>query len=247
MTGKIVIVGIGPGNRDDTTPRAIKAIQGSSVIIGHRRSLDWIDDLIAGKEKVAGNLSPIERAEIAVQRALAGSDVAVVTTGDPGIYAIASVLLDKIKRESLNLDVTVVPGLPAATVASALLGSPIGQDFATISLSDQAEPWDKIKERLRSAAESDFVIVLYNPRGKVGDSRLKEAIDLLCACFKTSTPVGILTDMGGKNQRVNITTLGEMLQYKIDEQTLIIFGNSKTFVHCGRMITPRNYIKGVGY
>jgi precorrin-3B C17-methyltransferase len=247
MTGKIYLVGIGPGNADDMTRRAAGTIKTAAVVIGHKSCLDLIPDLTAGKEIIADDLSPVERAEIAVRRALAGASVAMVTTGDPGVYAIASTLFSWLQRESLKLNVVVVPGLPAANVASALLGSPLGYDFATISLTDKGTPWHEITARIKAAAGSGFVIVFYNPIGKVGDSRLKEAISVIGESLPGSVPVGIVADINGEAQKVKITTLDQVLTGKIDDQSLIIIGNTKTFVFEGRMITPRKYVKGIGY
>lgn len=247
MTGNIYLVGIGPGNSDDMTPRAVNSIRKAAVVIGHKSCLELIPGLTAGKETIAGELSPVERAEIAVKRALSGRSVAIVTTGDPGVYAIASTFFSYLKRERLKLEVVVVPGLPSANVASALLGSPTGYDFATISLTDKGTPWNDITARIKAAAESGFVIILYNPRGKPGVSRLNEAISVLNESLQKSVPVGIVTDIDGEAQKVKITTLGRVLTGDIGNQSLIIIGNSKTFVFDGRMVTPRKYLKGIGY
>lgn len=247
MTGRVYLVGIGPGNPEDMTPRAIRTIKAAAVIIGSGSCLELIIDITSGKELISEDLSPIQRAEIAAGKALDGTDVAIVTTGDPGTYAIASTFFSYLKGRDLKLDVTVIPGLPAANVASALLGSPAGHDFAAVSLADQASPWEKIKERLETAAKSDFVIILYNPKGKLGSSRLTEAITLLNKLLKVPVPVGIVTGIDAKNQEITITTLDTALTNDIDSQSVVIVGNSRTFVHNGRMVTPRDYIEGVGY
>ncbi len=247
MGSKVYLVGVGPGRRDDMTSRAITTLSDVSVIIGHKSCLDLVADFINGKEIVAADLTPVERAEIAVAHALIGKDVAIVTTGDPGVYAIASTFFNYLKEKGLNVPVEVIPGVAAANIAAALLGSPLGHDFAVISLADMATPWIDIKGRLRAAASGDFVIALYNPKGRVGNRRLKEAIAVLMNYSKASTPVGLVTDAAGESEKVQISTLGEVLRCHIAARTILIIGNSRTFVFDGRMITPREYKEGIGY
>ena len=246
-TGRIYLVGIGPGNPDDMTPRAVRTVKNADVVIGHNYCLELITDLTAGKETIAGNMSPIARAEIAVQRALTGLNVAIVTTGDPGIFAIASTFFNYLSENGIIVAVDVIPGVTMANAAASLLGSPLGKDFAVISLSDMASPWNEIKSRLEYAAIADFVIALYNPKGKAGNRRLKKAINILMDHDKTSTPVGIVTDAAWETEDVQITTLGDVLSCRIDTQSILIVGNSQTYVFDGRMITPREYKEGIGY
>ncbi len=247
MSGKIYLVGIGPGSPDDITPRALNRLNNVPVIIGHKTCLDLIARFIPGKEIITEDLTPVERADTAVAQALTGKDVAIVTTGDPGIYAIASTFFSYLREKGIKVSVEVVPGLAAANVAAALLGSPLGGDFAVISLADMAAPWDDIKRRLESAASGGFAIALYNPKGKAGTRRLKEAIATLLKYNKASTPVGIVTDATGRAEKVQITTLGEVLCRDIGTQTILIIGNSETYVFDDRMVTPREYRNGVGY
>ena len=256
VVGKVFLVGIGPGSPDNMTPRAVSTLHNVPVIVGHRDCIALIADSIAGKEIIAEDLTPLERAEIAVAQALAGKDVAIVTTGDPGIYAIASTFFSYLKENEIRVHVEVIPGVTAVHMAAALLGSPLGHDFAVISLADMATSWDEIKRRLQSAASAGFVIALYKPIGKAGSRRLKEAIAILMNYGKTSTPVGIVTNtnglsgtarQAGEAEKVRITTLGAVLRYPISIQTILIIGNSVTYVFDGRMITPREYKRGVGY
>ena len=247
MSGRVYLVGIGPGSRDNMTPKAVATLGKVQVVIGHRACLDLIRKFITGKEIILGEMSPIKRAEIAVDKALAGRDVAVVSTGDPGIFAIASTFFGYLKKEGVRVPVEVIPGVTVASAAGALLGSPLGHDFAAISLADLATPWGAIRRRLESAAESDFVIVLYNPKGKLGNRRLKKAIMTLTNYREATTPVGIVTNATGDGEKVQITTLAEVLGCDIDTQSILIIGNSETFVLDGRMVTPRGYKEGVGY
>ena len=247
VSGKVYLVGIGPGSPENMTPRAVCALNDASVIIGQKACLDLITGFIKGKNIIAEDMTPVERAEIAVEQALSGKDVAIVTTGDPGIYAIASTFFSYLVEKEIRIPVEVIPGVAAANAAAALLGSPLGGDFAVISLADMAIPWTNIKKRLESAASGGFVIALYNPKGKAGNRRLKEAVAILMRYNKVATPVGIVTDATGETEKVQITALGEVLHCKIGIQTILIIGNAETLVFDGRMITPRPYREGVGY
>lgn len=247
MNGKIYLVGIGPGSQDNITPRAADALKKIQVAIGHKDCLDLAWRFILGKEVIASEMSPVERAELAVEKARQGKDVALVSTGDTGIYAIASTFFNYLRDNNIKVEVEVIPGVTVASAAAALLGSPLGHDFAVISLADLATEWGAIKKRLASAAESDFIIVLYNPRGKVGDRRLKEAFNTLLKHRKEATPVGIVTGATTKQEMFFITTLAEVSSQDIDADTIVIVGNSETFVFNDKMITPRGYITGVGY
>jgi precorrin-3B C17-methyltransferase len=247
MNGRIYLVGVGPGSRENITPRAAKVLKNVQVIIGHKACLDLLWKLVIGKEVVAGEMTPIERAAMAVEKARQGRDVAVVSSGDIGIYAFASTFFSYLRDKGLKLEVEVIPGVTVASAAAALLGSPLGHDFATISLADQATSWSDIKRRLISAAESDFVVVLYNPRGKIGSKRVAESVKILLNYGQAATPVGIVTSASTGQEKVIITTLGEVPVGEIETDTIVIIGNSETYIYNGRMITPRDYLKGVGY
>lgn len=247
MSGKVYLIGIGPGSQDSMTPKAATALKNAQVVIGHKTCLDLVWKLTIGKEIIASEMTPVERAEMAVEKAREGKDVAIASTGDTGIYAIASTFFSYLKDKGLRVEVEVIPGVTVASAAAALLGSPLGHDFAVISLADLATQWSAIKRRLESAAESDFVIVLYNPREKVGDKRVRETIKNLMNYRKVATPVGIVTSATTEQEKVLITTLGEVSSYDIDTDTIVIVGNSETFVFNGKMVTPRGYIKDVGY
>ncbi len=247
MNGKIYLVGIGPGGPENITPKALDKLKRVSVVIGHQKPLNSIKALINGKEIIARDMTPIERARLAIEEAERGRDVAIVSIGDPGVYAIGSTFLNYIKENGLSVPVEVIPGITLANIAASLLGCPLGHDFATISLADLATEWDAIKRRLESAASSDFVIALYNPRGRVEDDRLRESLDTLMTFRKATTPVGIVTNAAGDDERVQITTLGQVSADEIDINAMLIIGNSETLVYDGKMITPRKYKEGVGY
>jgi precorrin-3B C17-methyltransferase len=247
MSGSIYLVGIGPGGRDSMTPRARDRLKKVAVVIGHQTSLELVSELIANKETISREMSPVERAKLAVARAEEGKEVAVVSTGDPGIYAIASTFFSYLKENGLTVPVEVIPGITVASAAAASMGSPLGHDFAVISLADLATDQGDIKKRLEAAARADFVVVLYNPKGKVGDARIKEAVAILLTHRKETTPVGIAVKATTELERIEITTLGEISAGNIATDALVIIGNSETFVYNGKMVTPRGYHKGVGY
>jgi precorrin-3B C17-methyltransferase len=248
MKGKVYLVGIGSGSHDDMTYGAVAVLGKVDVIIGQRACLDMLGQLRDGVEVIGTDMSPLERSRLAAEKALGGKNVAIVSAGDPGIYAIASTFFSYLKSDGLDLEVEVVPGVPLANSVAGCLGSPLGGDFAVISLADQATAWSDIRKRLAAAAEADFVIVIYNPVGKIGTKRLKEAIELLLGCRKEDTPVGVASGVASHKEKITVTTLGELAANNIlDADSLLIIGNSETFVYKHKMITPRGYIEGVGY
>ena len=247
MNAKVYLVGIGPGDSSSMTAGVKKVLKDVQVVIGQKACLDLLWKAVIGKEIIAEKMTPVERAEIAVKKAREGRDVAIVSTGDTGIYAIASTFFSYLKDNAIELEVEVVPGVTVASAAAALLGSPLGHDFAVISLADQATEWEDIKKRLQAAAEADFVIVVYNPIGKVGNKRLAEAAGILLGHRQASTPVGIVSGIATQQQKVSITTLGKLSGCDVDIDSSVIIGNKQTLVYNGRMITPRGYIEGVGY
>ncbi len=247
MSGVVYLVGIGPGNLQYIAPKAVNALKNAQSVLGHKSCLSLIRKYISGKEVVSEEMTPIERSGVAAEKALKGETVAIVSIGDPGIYAIASTFFQFLKEKGVSVAVKVVPGVAAANAAAALLGSPLGHDFATISLGDLATPWEVVEKRLEYAAKADFVVVLYNPLSREGDWRIKRAVDILMRYKGNATPVGIVTNAMRKGEKAQITTLGEVLNYKIVTETTVIIGNSETFVFGGRMVTPRRYETGLGY
>ena len=180
----------------------------------------------------------IARAEHALAEARAGGSVALVSGGDVGVYAMASPALEIADDE---IDITVVPGVTAAQAAASLLGSPLGHDHCSISLSDLLTPWEVIQERVRAAAEADFVLSLYNPRSKGRDWQLGKAREILLDHRSPDTPVGIVKDAYRQAQKVILTDLGSLSPENVDMVTTVIVGNSRTEIRAGRMVTPRGY------
>ena len=245
--GKIFLVGIGPGGDGQLTPAAAHALGQADVVIGFRPYVQQIKELVDGKELVAMELGEeLERAAKAVDMAANGRMVAVVSSGDVGIYGMAGPVfrvLTQRQWNGSNPQVEVVPGVSAMQAAAALLGSPLMQDFCVISLSDLLTPWEAIRKRLEAAAQGDFVIAIYNPRSRKRQTQLQEARDILLRHRPGSTPVGIVRDAYRPGQQVTVTDLEHLEERmaEIDMVTTVVVGNSTSFVHQGFFVTPRGY------
>ena len=196
----------------------------------------------------------VDRVAAAIDLALAGTTCAVVSSGDPGVYAMAGLVLEMCREREIaiggrengaedRLHIEVVPGIPALCSGASLLGAPLTHDFAAISLSDLLTPWETIEARLAAAAGADFVIVIYNPKSRRRSEHLGRAQAIVLAHRDPSTPVGIVTGAMRDNQRVTLTTLGELHRAEVDMQTTVFIGNSSTFTYDGYMVTPRGYAK----
>ncbi len=235
----ISVVGIGP-SREDMTLRALKTIEEADVIIGYKGYIKHIEDLVEGKEVlVKGMGQELLRAELAVSESRAGKNVVLISGGDPGIFGMANVLFAVVgKYEDLELE--VVPGVSAVNFAASLLGAPL-HDFAVISLSDLLTPLSEIKCKIKKACEGDFVIAFYNPLSKTRKKPFDEALHILQDNRKPSTPVGLVKGKEG-GADVKITSLENLPSEKIDMSTIIIVGNSMSYVEDGWMITPRGYM-----
>ena len=193
-------------------------------------------------EVVSGTMGKeVERAKIAVTQALQGKHVVMVSSGDPGVYGMAGIVLEVVAQEKAVLPVEIVPGVTAATAAASKLGAPLVSDFAVISLSDLLTPWEKIERRLEAAASADFSIVLYNPQSQGRIEPLAKAYEILLKHIKSETPVGIVRQAGREGEVITVTTLKDMLNATIDMVTTIIVGNSATKIINGKMVTSRGY------
>lgn len=222
------------------TPRAARALQEAEVIVGYKTYLSFVADLVKDKEIVSSGMrKEVDRARLALEKARAGYSVAVVSSGDAGVYGMAGVVLELAKDQ---VPVEVVPGVTAATSAASVLGAPLMHDFAVISLSDLLTPWDTIMKRLQAAALSDFVIVLYNPKSGGRRQQIEIAREIFLKHKSPDTPVGIVQNAGRKNESKVISDLAHMLEEEINMQTTVMVGNSQTRVLHGKMITPRGYI-----
>jgi precorrin-3B C17-methyltransferase len=241
--GRIAVVGIGPGALEHLTVKAKQEIEEAEVIVGYRTYLKLIEPLIKDNvEVISGYMGKeVERAKTAVMKALENKRVVVVSSGDPGIYGMAGLVLEVAEQEKASVPIEVVPGVTAANAAAATLGAPLIGDFAVISLSDLLTPWDLIEKRLKAAAEADFVIALYNPQSKGRKEPLAKAYKILLEYRNQKTLVGIVKGAMREGQETTITSLGDMLNHDIDMVTIIIIGNSTTYNVDGKMVTPRGY------
>jgi len=245
---KLYVVGIGPGDLDQMTFQANEVLDAADAVVGYKTYLDLIAPLIAGKEIVSsGMMKEVERCRAALELAASGKTVALVSSGDAGIYGMAGLALELAAEMAFPPEIEVVPGVSAVQAAASLLGAPLMHDFAVISLSDLLTPWDLIERRLVAAATADFVVALYNPRSRGRVRQIEDARDILLAARRFDTPVGIVRNALREGEERVVTTLGRMLDHPIDMFSLIIVGNSTTFVDpAGRMVTPRGYKAGTG-
>jgi precorrin-3B C17-methyltransferase len=195
----------------------------------------------------------MKRAEEAIDSALRGRRTAMVSGGDAGVYAMAGAVFEVAAARGLTLGkgegqlrITVAPGVPGVIAGAALLGAPLSHDFCLISLSDRLTPWAVIEKRLDTAAQGDFVIVLYNPKSRSRDWQLSRAVEILLERLSPETPAGVVTRAGREGQKVLITTLTALPEAPVDMQTLIIIGNQSTFVYQNHLITPRGYVQKYG-
>ena len=245
--GALILVGLGPGDPALLAPGASAALEKADVVVGFRGYMDQIESMTAGKELVSMELGQeLERASRAVELASAGHTVAVVSSGDAGVYGMSGPVfrvLTERNWDGQHPQVITVPGVSALQSAAALLGSPLMQDFCAISLSNLLTPWDTILRRLEGAAAGDFVVALYNPRSRRRDWQLLEARRILLKHRPDDTPVGLVREAYRYDQRVTITSLGELEEKyaDVDMFTTVIIGNSTSYVLSGKMVTPRGY------
>ena len=248
------IVGIGPGGPEHLSHRASQVLASVDAVAGYTTYIDLIRPLIAGKQIVSTAMKKeVDRVSAALELALSGSACALVSSGDPGVYAMAGLVLEMCRERAVavgqagrpadpdRLSVEVVPGIPALCSGASLLGAPLTHDFAAVSLSDLLTPWETIEARLEAAARADFAIVIYNPKSRRRTDHLMRAQQIMLGHRNPHTPVGIVTGAMRDNQRVGLTTLAELHQAEVDMQTTVFIGNSTTFTYDGFMVTPRGY------
>lgn len=234
----IYVVGIGPGNRETMTYEAVEAIGRSDVIVGYKTYIDLVKNLIKDKEVVSkGMKQEIERVKRAVEISKTGKTVAVISSGDAGVYGMAGLVLEMSDDE----DVEIISGVTASTAAAAVLGAPLMHDFCHISLSDLLTPLDLIYKRVELASEGDFVICFYNPRSKGRPDYLKNAFEIIKKYKSGSTPVGIVKNAERENQEVCISTIDTMDYESVDMLNIVIVGNSSTYIKNNKIITKRGY------
>ena len=243
--GKLTVIGLGPGSRDLTTPRAQQAIRDASVVVGYRPYVAQVKDLLRPGTKIAS--TPMgkeeERTATAIEYARQGHNVALVCSGDPAIYAMASPTLE---QGTEGIEIEIVPGVTASLAASAILGAPRGHDHAPISLSDLPTDWDTILKRVRAAAEADLVTVLYNPRSRTRLHHLPDALAIFAEHRPTATPVAVVEEADRPDQKVTLSTIGDFDPSVVNMNSLVVVGSSTTrYLPAGTgrtvMVTPRDY------
>ena len=244
---RVTVVGLGPGAGRDLTGRAREALERADLIVGYTAYIALIREEFPEKEMMStGMRREVDRCRAAVEAAASGRDVAMVCSGDSGIYGMAG-LIYEVAQEYPPIEIEVVPGITAACGGAAVLGAPLTHDFAVVSLSDLLTPWDKIALRLECAAKGDFVLCLYNPASHSRPDHLKRACDILMAAGKSpDTICGYVQNIGREGEQGTITTLGALRDTQVNMFTTVFIGSSQTKLLGGKMVTPRGYLQREG-
>ena len=239
--GKIYVTGLGPGAADQMTLKARKVLEKCPVIIGYTVYIDLIRDEYPDKIFLSTPMrKEADRCRMAFEEAAKGQDVAMVCSGDAGIYGMAG-LICEIGRDYPQIGIEIVPGITAASGGAAVLGAPLMHDFAVISLSDLLTPWEKIAQRLQAAAEADFVICLYNPSSRKRADYLERACRMILEYRAPETVCGIVRNIGREGESYEILSLERLKDTPVDMFTTVFIGNSNTMELNGRMVTPSGY------
>ena len=245
MKNKITVVGIGPGYEGDMTSRAIVALKSADIVVGYTFYLPFITHLLKSDAEIVKNGMKQERKRIekALEIVENGRDVCVISSGDSGIYGMASLVYEMMKERGTEAEIEIIPGISAFQKAASLLGAPVGHDFCVISLSDLLTPWSLIEKRIKAAAEADFVTAIYNPKSTGRYWELYSLIELFLKVRSPETPVGYVRQAGRDGEQVKITTLREFNPKDVDMFTVVIIGNSQSYEWQERIITPRGYYR----
>ncbi|MBR5325512.1 MAG: precorrin-3B C(17)-methyltransferase [Prevotella sp.] len=243
--GKIIVAGIGPGSKEDITPAVLEAVREADAIVGYKYYFQFIEPYVSeGCECIdTGMKKERERAEQAFTLAEQGKTVVVISSGDAGIYGMAPLIYEMKHEQGSDIEIEVLPGISAFQKAASLLGAPIGHDLCIISLSDLMTPWEVIERRILAAAEGDFVTAIYNPKSHGRYWQLYRLLELFLQKRSRETPVGYVRQAGREDQEVVITTLGAFDPEQVDMFTVILIGNSQSYVVDGKIITPRGYYR----
>ena len=248
MTGRLYIVGVGPGHHDHMTFRAKEAIAESDTIVGYATYVNLVEDLIQDKDVHSYAMTQeVERAHQCIDLAKSGRTVSLVSSGDPGIYGMAGLIYEMLAESGWNprtdIPVEIIPGVSALNSCSAIVGSPLMTDFAVLSMSDLLVPWEIIAKRVEAAAAGDFVIVVYNPASKRRISQLQDARRIILGHRSPETPVAIIKGAYRDSQTVVLTTLNDLPDHadKLGMISTVIIGNSSTYTYKDLMINPRGY------
>jgi len=241
------VVGLGPGAASHRTPAALTALEESEVVVGYAAYLDAVREHLVGKELVrSGMKGELQRVHQALDLAMSGREVALVSSGDAGVYGMAGLALEIAEAKGLDCPIVIVPGMTAAQAAAAALGAPLMLDWAVVSLSDLMVPWDRICQKLSGIAAGDLCCVLYNPRSKGRPDLLRQALGLLSAGRPGSIPVAAVREAGSPEQRIVRGTLADFPVGEVDMKTLVVVGDSTTRWSERGMITPRGYVEKYG-
>jgi precorrin-3B C17-methyltransferase len=243
--GRIAVVGIGPGRESMMTQQALQALDNAEVIVGYTVYLELLGERFAGKDLLSTPMKQeTERCRLAFAEAAKGKSVAMICSGDAGIYGMASLMFE-IKEElgskAADVDIKVIPGITAASSGAAVLGAPLNHDFCVISLSDLLTPWELIEKRLRAAAAGDFAIAIYNPSSKKRYDYLQKACDILLETAEPERACGYVRSIGREGEEYHTCTLGELRDTEVDMFTTVFIGNSQSRIMGDRLITPRGY------
>ncbi len=244
---KITVVGIGPGSAEDITPAALQAISEADVVVGYRYYFQFVTPYLkVGAQCIdTGMKKERERAQQAFEMAEQGHQVAVISSGDAGIYGMAPLIYEMKRERDSDVEISVLPGISAFQKAASLLGTPMGHDFCVISLSDLMTPWSLIERRIVAAATADFITAIYNPKSHGRYWQLYRLKELFLKHRSGETPVGFVRQAGREEQEVTITTLKDFNPEDIDMFTIVIIGNSQSYEWQQKMITPRGYYRDV--
>ncbi|MBQ9044116.1 MAG: precorrin-3B C(17)-methyltransferase [Eggerthellaceae bacterium] len=243
MTGKLLVVGLGPGGAEDMSGRARAGIESCDLIAGYTVYVDLLRDEFPDKEIITTPMrKEVERCRAALEAAAAGHSVAMVCSGDPGVYGMAG-LIYELADEFPPVDIEVIPGVSASNGGAAVLGAPLMHDYCVISLSDLLTPWETIERRLVAAAQADFVISLYNPSSHKRPDYLQRACDILLQHKGPDTVCGTVRNIGREGQEAHVMTLAELRDTQVDMFTCVFIGNSQTVELNGKMVTPRGYLQ----
>ena len=248
MTGRVTVVGLGPGPDEWRTPAVTALLETATDLVGYGPYLDRVAPTAPGRRHRSGNRVEANRARLALDLGAAGGDVVVVSSGDPGIFAMASAVLEQLELHPdrwRDVEVAVQPGITAALAAASRVGAPLGHDFCVVSLSDVRKPWPVIEARLGAAAAADFVIALYNTRSRHRPDQLRAALDILARHRDPSTPVVVARRVGAPDESVDVVTLATVDTATVDMSTVLLVGSSQTRVldrpRASSVYTPRSY------
>ena len=241
--GKIIIAGIGPGSKEDITPAVLEAVREADAIVGYKYYFQFVDPYVRpGCECIdTGMKKERERAEQAFELAEQGKTIVVISSGDAGIYGMAPLIYEMRQNRKPNIGIEVLPGISAFQKAASLLGAPIGHDLCIISLSDLMTPWEVIERRIKAAAVGDFVTAVYNPKSHGRYWQLYRMQEIYLKYRAAETPVGYVRQAGREEQEIKVTTLEKFNPEDVDMFTVILIGNSQSYIADGKIITPRGY------